>query len=118
MLATLLPLPEASAVNSYTDTACEGQDYRKPAGSLAFTVSGTQYIKVQTFEDQIAENDETVRLELHDPETGAWIQRYGIWVRPESLMPQTLSFRGTIRDGANAASQCGAKRAGTTWYDC
>ena len=41
-----------------------------PCPELAFTVSGTQYIKVQTFEDQIAENDETVRLELHDPETG------------------------------------------------
>ena len=73
---------------------------------------------MQTLENQIAENDETVRLELYDSETGNWIQRYGIWVQPESLMPQTMSFKGTIRDWANAAREGAAKRAGTIWYDC
>ena len=78
MLATFLPLPDAAATNTYTDTACEGQelkfavqqprqdiwngpltykirvtdgnaeegqDYKKPAGSLAFTGNGIKHIR-------------------------------------------------------------------------
>ena len=99
-------------------SATQGQDYRTPVGSLTFKGKSTEHFSVQTLEDHIAENDETVRLELYEPKTGAWIQRYGIWVQPETLMPETIPFRGTIRDWANAARQGAWKRAGTIWYDC
>ncbi len=98
-------------------SATQEQDYRTPVRSLAFTGSDST-LTVKTLRDNVAENDEIVRLELYEPHTGAWIQRYGIWVQPETLMPQTISFRGTIRDWANAERQGAAKRAGTVWYDC
>ena len=87
-------------------SAEEGKDYKRPVGSLTWwTGSGSENFTVKTLGDQIAENDETVRLELYEPETGQWIQRYGITVQPESLMPQTMLFKGTIRDWANAERQ-------------
>ena len=100
-------------------SATEGQDYRTPDRELTFNGKSTEWIEVKTLEDHTAENDETVRLELYAPDTGSvWIQRNGLWVQPESLMPQTISFRGTIRDWANAERQGAWKRAGTVWYDC
>ena len=79
-----------------------GVDYDPPPEKVTFSagVNGLRFY-VKTVRDGIDEGVEKVRLQLYEPKAplyGGWIFHQGNWVRVETLVRQTITRRGKIRD--------------------